>query len=206
MKVLVFDRKIETLAFLCEKLENHGIITIAAENGSKFICNYLDPELDAIIVATKELVHYSLNEARLIKKIYKDITICTYFHEDCYNIKKVNIVSSSGIPESIKRNEKILKIILSKCKRRPDFNKDYIYSLPKKSGILLKHLIINRQKGLSDEEISTIFWGEKIPSKQNSIYNHVYNLKKSLKKSFSNRYTILKANKRYRLIKLKKEA
>ena len=69
MKVLVFDRKIETLAFLCEKLENHGITTIAAENGSKFLCNYLDPELDAITVATKELTHYSLNEAHFLKKI-----------------------------------------------------------------------------------------------------------------------------------------
>ena len=206
MKVLVFDRKIETLAFLCEKLENHGITTIAAENGSKFICNYLDPELDAIIVATKELTHYSLNEAQLLKKIYKDITICTYFHEDYYNIKNINIVSSSGISESIKGNEKILKIILSKCKKKPDLNKDYIYSLPKKSGMLLKHLLINRQNGLSNEEISAIFWGEKNPLKQNSIYNHVYNLKKSLKKSFNNTYTILKTNKRYRLIKIKREA
>jgi len=206
MRVLVFDRKIETLAFLCEKLENHGIITIAAENGSKFICNYLDSELDAIIVSKKELDHYGLNEAQLLKKIYKDITICSYFHEDCYNIKTINIISSSGISESIKGNEKILKIILSKCKKRPDLNKDYIYSLPKKSGMLLKHLLINRQNGLSNEEISAIFWGEKNPLKQNSIYNHVYNLKKSLKKSFNNTYTILKTNKRYRLIKIKREA
>ncbi|UTC65486.1 helix-turn-helix domain-containing protein [Treponema sp. OMZ 788] len=206
MKVLVFDRKIDTLTFLCEKLENHGITTIAAENGSKFICNYLNPELDAIIVAKKELTHYTLNEAQLLKKIYKDITICSYFHEDCYNIKKINIVSSSAIAKNIKANEKILKIILLKCRRKPDLNKDYIYSLPKKSGLLLKHLLINREKGLSDDEISTIFWGEKLPSKRNSIYNHVYNLKQSLKKSFDNRYTILKTNKRYRLIKLKKEA
>lgn len=206
MKVLVFDRKIDTLAFLCEKLEHHGIISIAAENGSKFICNYLDPELDAIIIAKKELSHYSLNEAQLLKKIHKDITICSYFHEDCFSIKNINISSSSHISETIKNNEKTLQIILSKCKKRANLNKDYIYSLPKKSGILLKHLILSKKNGLSDEDINIIFWGEKNPLKQNSIYNHIYNLKKSLKKSFNNTYIILKTNKRYRLIRVKKEA
>ncbi|AIN94685.1 helix-turn-helix domain-containing protein [Treponema putidum] len=206
MKVLIFDRKIETLAFLCEKLENHGIITIAAENGSKFICNYLNSELDAIIVAKKELDHYGLNVSQLIKKIHKDITICSYLHENYHNITKIHISSSSNTSEIIRGNEKTLQVVLSKCKKRANLNKDYIYSLPKKSGILLKHLIINKAGGLSDEDINIIFWGEKNPLKKNSIYNHVYNLKKSLKKSFNNTYTILKTNKRYRLIKIKKEA
>ncbi|UTC68134.1 MULTISPECIES: helix-turn-helix domain-containing protein [unclassified Treponema] len=206
MKVLIFDRKIETLAFLCEHLENHGIITVAAENGSKFMCNYLDKRLDAIIAAKQELTHYGLNSIELLKKISKDITVCTYAHSAYHHIKNINIISSSHTPKNIKANEKILEIILSKCKKRADLNKDYIYSLPKKSGILLKHLIINKKNGLSDADIRIIFWGDEKLSRQNSIYNHVYNLKKSLKKSFNNRYTILKTNKRYRLIRLKKEA
>ena len=206
MKVLVFDRKIETLAFLCKKLEDHGIITVAAENGSKFICNYLDSELDAIIVCKKELDHYGSNEAHLLKRVHKDMTICTYLPAGNYNIKNINIFSSSYASKNIKSNEKMLRIILLKCRKKSDFNKDYIHSLPKKSGILLKNLIINRKTGLTDEEINTIFWGENSGLKKNSIYNHVHTLKKALKKSFNDTYTILKANNRYRLIRLKKEA
>lgn len=211
MKVLVFDRKIETLIFLCDKIMHLELRVVTAENGSKFLASLLSENFDAVIISRNELSHYNCSGNTLFKKIKRNILFCTYEHDhDCF-IKKVKIIVSNPNAEFTPQMQEYktkLKALLLKCKHKMNdqLSKTFIYSLPKKSAILLKHLILNKHKGITDEEIAYLFWGEYHSDKQHCIYNHIYNLKKTLKTEFKNAYTIYKDKNRYRLVNFAKEA
>ncbi len=209
MRILIFDRKIETLNFLHEKFnsENHKI-TIA-ENGSKFMAYLLSQEkaqFDAIIVCRKEMLHYGINEAFFYKRALNPILICSYLHCDDYHIKEIEISSLEFETYKDISKKASIKRILKLCETEEVFDETFIYKLPKKSGLLLKHLAMNENTGLSDEEIARLFWGKSHASKKHCIYNHVYNLRKYLKSEFKDSYIIHKEANRYKLIKLTKEA
>ncbi len=209
MKVLIFDRKVETLNFLSNQFKQAENEVVIAENGSKFINYLLNKEkhkFDIIIVCRKELKHYGIKESYFFYKDARSIIVCSYLHCEDYHIKAINISSSNSNEEK----EILFRIntirILDNCEKGEVLNQEFIYSLPKKSGILLKHLLINKSTGLSEEEIASLFWGENYNVKMNCIYNHIYNLRKSLKSQFNDLYVIHKEANRYKLIELKKGA
>lgn len=208
---MVFDRKIETLIFLCNKIMPLELTVVTAENGSKFLASLLSENFDAVIISRSELSHYNCSKNALFKKIKRNIIFCTYEHDcDCF-IKKIKIIMSNpdaDFTPQMQAYKTKLKTLLLKCqyKMNMQFSNAFIYSLPKKSAILLKHLILNKQRGITDEEIAYLFWGEYHSDKQHCIYNHIYNLKKTLKIEFKNTYTIYKDKNRYRLVNFAKEA
>ncbi len=220
MKVLIFDRKIETLSFISKKFINNNIEVVPAENGSKFIGYVLNnnaAEFDAIIICKKELAHYNIEESFFFEKIYTPIVVSSYFHCGDYRINNIKMISPNyDIEKEHKIKQKLRKILKlctkkNKKKTKPEttdesiIEREFIYSLPKKSAILLKHLMLKKEQGLSDKEISELFWGKE-SGKKNCIYNHVYNLRKSLDYKFSGLYIIHKDSTKYKLIKIKKEA
>ncbi len=209
MKVLIFDRKIETLHFLYEKFNLKENEVVLAENGSKFLPYILNKEknnFDAIIISKKELMHYGVNEEYFFKRNSNSFFVCSYSHCDDYHIKEIKISNLNNEDNEKKQSKTQLRSILKDCKKKETFDQDFIYKLPKKTGILLKHLAMNEDSGLSDEEIAELFWGKNNNPKKNCIYNHIYNLRKYLKSEFKDSYIIHKEANRYKLIRLKKEA
>ncbi len=223
MKILIFDRRIETLSFLAKKIHRRGNTVVIAENGSKFIgyiVNGTKRKFDAILICKKELQHYNIDEKYLFSKVYNPLVVSSYLHCDDFRIKKIKIISSKvDRKKEIKTKQKLVKILkkcihknvpVNKIQKKYDFGsgekfnieKDFIYSLPKKTGILLENLIIKKEEGLSYEEITKLFWGKEGETKKNCIYNHIYNLRRILNLRFSNSYIIHKHLNRYTLIKL----
>ncbi len=209
MKVLIFDREIETLNFLSEIFNESGCEVSLAENGSRFM-NFILGEsfckFDAVIICRKELKHYGIDEEYLLKKSSKPLLICSYLHSIGHCIKEIKIAFADRIDKSKAHLEEELKSIIYKCENETLLNKDFVESLPKKSAILLKHLLLHKKEGLSDKEIAELFWGDNYRLKMNCIYNHVYNLRKSLKSKFEDAYIIYKVANRYKIIESKKGA
>ncbi len=189
-------------------METDGFKITVAENGSEFLAALFSQKFDAVIVSGKELLHYNCNEKKLLREIKQNMVICSYMHGRKNSVKNIKIISFKqyDLFSKVEATKIRLKIFFSEFnrERKPSLTDEFIYKLPKKAGILLRHLILNKEDGITDEEISRLFWGNKTLNKKHCIYNHVYNLKKSLKTEFKGTYTIYKYNKRYRLIKLKK--
>ncbi|MEL3913053.1 helix-turn-helix domain-containing protein [Treponema pedis] len=207
VKVLLFDRKVKNLIFLCKKLEKFGLKTTAAENGSKFLAALAVKKFNAIIISKKELKHYNCTEKSLLKRLKRNLVVCSYIPDKVNCIKKIKMVSPKLYEPNVKiqMTKSSLKKFFLTLKRNKNFilTSEFIYKLPKKSAILLRQLVLNKKDGITDEEISYLFWGNKLPDKKHCIYNHIYNLKKSLKTEFKDTYTIYKDNDRYRLVNLK---
>ncbi len=208
MKVLIFDRKIESLNFVSEQFQNAEYEVVIAENASKLLNYILNPEdsqFDALVLCRKELTHYGINEEYFLAKGISNF-ICSYLHCDDYHIKKLNISYSYANNEENLDIKYRLERTLKKCEKEEALNQNFISALPKKSAILLNQLLIKEKDGLSDDEIAKLFWGENYHLKMNCIYNHIYNLRKALKAQYKNLYIIHKEKNKYKLIKLKKEA
>ncbi len=209
MKVLIFDREIETLNFLSEIFNESDCEVSLAENGSRFMNFILSEtfcEFDAVIICRKELKHYGIDEEYLLKKSSKPLLICSYLHSIGHCITDSKIAFPNRIDKSKAHLKEELKKIIYKCENETLLNKDFVESLPKKSAILLKHLLLHKEEGLSDKEIAELFWGDNYRLKMNCIYNHVYNLRKSLQSKFKGTYIIYKVANRYKIIEYKKGA
>ncbi len=208
MKVLIFDRSIKSLGLISGKFINPDDEVVVAENASQFLNYLLDTEhkkFDALIICRKELARYGINEEYFLGQ-GSSIFVCSYSSCDDSQIYDLKISHSYEKDASEVALKESLEKALSSNDKENLLNKEFIYSLPKKSGLLLNHLIMNQEIGLSDKEIAKLFWGDNYRLKMNCIYNHVYNLRKALKAKFDDLYIIHKEANRYKLIGLKKGA
>ena len=201
MKALVFDRKLETLVFISDKLKNAGIGVMSAENGSMFLEGLLENIFDVVVVCKKELKHYNVKPDYFSKEFNSNLITYTYNHDDNY-IKDIE-VTAPDIRKLGKKDHKFKKLLLS-CRDPDNITNEFIYSLPKKSGILLRHLLLNEKTGITNSEIERLFWGENAFNKTNNIYAHIYKLRKFLKERYNDTYIIHKEKELYRLINIKR--
>ena len=199
MKVLIFDRKICTLNLLHDKLKKYGFQIIKAKNGSEFLNKFFSFDFEILIICKNELRHYNIDEKYFFKTFHADFSVYSYSHDENY-IKNITQTIYKKLEYDIR--VKIKKALLN-CQRPGTINQDFIYKLPKKSGILLKQLMMKKEKGLSEKEIANLFWGQENIGKARNIYNHIYNLRKSLKEEFNDKYIIHRRNNTYMLLNMK---
>lgn len=201
MKALVFDRKLETLVFISNTLQKAGVTVHPAENGSMFLVDLLNDTFDAFVVCKNELEHYNVESDYFYKNFNSNSIVYTYRRDGNY-IKNIEVM----VPPSKKMREKDVKFkkLVFSCRDPDCITPEFIYSLPKKSAILLNHLLLNEKTGITNSEISRLFWGEAEKDKTSTIYSHIYNLRKSLKQKYRDAYIIHKDKDLYRLVNIKR--
>lgn len=201
MNILIFDKKMETGIFVSGILHKKGNDVTIAQSSTEFLYYILHQSYDVIVISKKELEHHCLTPMYFEEKISWKPAVFSYSYDDDF-ISDISVVTRGG--EHIKHKAGRIKHFMGKCTDPNAITTEIIYNLPRKQGILLKHLVLNKNTGLTGEEIAKLFWGDIKDARPSGIYAHVYNLRKRLQKRFNGVYVIYKERDLYRLINTKK--
>lgn len=222
MRVLLYDQNLQRNRSLHRYLEDANIQVAAAYCLKDFLSKFESPSLKILLIEHSRITHYNINIEELLDQLGLTFTVIDYTETETTFDFSVHYLSSYYYyPFTTEKDKKLIKKVkkkLRKYKKQKEKNTHHIepeilnaryanantvnqimeYFTEKQKQLITK--LLEKQEGMSIEEIIELLNAQNVKNSQNYVQAHIYRLRNKLHRLLGNDYIITYKKHTYQLL------
>ncbi|MFC1239271.1 helix-turn-helix domain-containing protein [Treponema vincentii] len=222
MRVLLYDQDLQRNRSLHRYLEDANIQVAAAYCLKDFLSKFESPSLKILLIEHSRITHYNINIEELLDQLGLTFTVIDYTETETTFDFSVHYLSSYYYyPFTTEKDKELIKKVkkkLRKYKKQKEKNTHHIepeilnaryanantvnqimeYFTEKQKQLITK--LLEKQEGMSIEEIIELLNAQNVKNSQNYVQAHIYRLRNKLHRLLGNDYIITYKKHTYQLL------